>query len=123
MLDTTGSRELLDRIERSNMFLIPLDGGGEWFRYHHLFQGVLQRQLAPRRRRSARRAARARRGVARGHGRYDEAIRHWLAAGEPARADVIVAADWNAYLQRGRVVTARAGSTGSPRNSCWRIRS
>src|SRR6476646_10310687 len=44
LLDTTASRATLDRLERSNLFLIPLDGGGEWFRYHHLFQGVLQRQ-------------------------------------------------------------------------------
>src|SRR3954454_13625434 len=34
-------------------------------------------------------------------------IRHWLSAGEPARAAELVARDWNAYLQRGRVGTAR----------------
>ena len=108
LLDTTASRATLDRLERSNLFLIPLDGGGEWFRYHHLFQGVLQRQLAlsaPPERLAALHARAA--GWHAGTGDTTAAIRHWLAAGEPARAAELVARDWNAYLQRGRVGTAR----------------
>jgi LuxR family maltose regulon positive regulatory protein len=35
----------LEWIERANLFIIPLDNHNEWYRYHHLFQEVLQRRL------------------------------------------------------------------------------
>ena len=38
-------RKFLDLIQRNNLFTVALDTEGEWFRYHHLFQDLLQRQL------------------------------------------------------------------------------
>jgi LuxR family transcriptional regulator, maltose regulon positive regulatory protein len=38
-------KEMLDALERSNMFLIPLDDQRQWYRYHHLFSDVLQTHL------------------------------------------------------------------------------
>jgi LuxR family maltose regulon positive regulatory protein len=38
-------REMLDALERSNLFLIPLDDQRQWYRYHHLFADVLQTHL------------------------------------------------------------------------------
>jgi LuxR family transcriptional regulator, maltose regulon positive regulatory protein len=35
-------KELLDLLERSNLFLVPLDDQRQWYRYHHLFAEVLQ---------------------------------------------------------------------------------
>ena len=32
-------------LTESNLFVIPLDDRGQWFRYHHLFQELLQSQL------------------------------------------------------------------------------
>ena len=51
--DATGSSvlsgdALVDLLQRSNLFAIPLDASGQWFRYHHLFQDLLQRQLRKR---------------------------------------------------------------------------
>jgi len=40
------ARACLDWIERSELFLIPLDEHREWYRYHHLFQEMLQRRLS-----------------------------------------------------------------------------
>lgn len=37
---------LLKWLERENLFLIPLDDGRHWFRYHHLFADVLRQRLA-----------------------------------------------------------------------------
>jgi len=45
---TGGAREMLDRVERSNYFLIPLDPRGEWYRYHHLFAELLRHELERR---------------------------------------------------------------------------
>ncbi len=33
-------------LEQNNLFVIPLDRNGQWYRYHHLFQELLQRRLA-----------------------------------------------------------------------------
>ena len=38
-------KEMLDILERSNLFLIPLDDQRQWYRYHHLFADVLQAHL------------------------------------------------------------------------------
>jgi ATP/maltotriose-dependent transcriptional regulator MalT len=37
--------EMLAHIERSNLFLIPLDRHGQWYRYHHLFAEFLLNEL------------------------------------------------------------------------------
>lgn len=39
------SRALLDRLERANLFLIPLDNERYWYRYHHLFADLLRQRL------------------------------------------------------------------------------
>jgi LuxR family transcriptional regulator, maltose regulon positive regulatory protein len=44
----TGSGRILDRLERSNLLVIPLDRRGEWYRYHHLFRDLLQAELQQR---------------------------------------------------------------------------
>lgn len=45
VLEGDNSEEMLLRLERANLFLVPLDDEREWFRYHHLFQDVLQQRL------------------------------------------------------------------------------
>jgi LuxR family maltose regulon positive regulatory protein len=42
------SATLLDEIKRQNLFLIPLDDTGEWFRFHHLFRNFLRAKLRMR---------------------------------------------------------------------------
>jgi LuxR family maltose regulon positive regulatory protein len=39
------SHQVLEKIEAANLFLIPLDDTGQWYRYHHLFAEVLQSRL------------------------------------------------------------------------------
>jgi LuxR family maltose regulon positive regulatory protein len=39
-------RACLDWIERSEMFVTPLDKRREWYRYHHLFQELLQQRAS-----------------------------------------------------------------------------
>jgi LuxR family maltose regulon positive regulatory protein len=76
-------RACLDWIERSEIFITPLDNRREWYRYHHLFRELLEQQLV------------AEAGVAQEQnlhrlasvwfeerGLIEEAIQHALAAGE-----------------------------------------
>jgi ATP/maltotriose-dependent transcriptional regulator MalT len=39
------SNDILRYLERANLFLIPLDDEGQWFRYHQLFADLLQARL------------------------------------------------------------------------------
>jgi LuxR family maltose regulon positive regulatory protein len=41
----TDADDLLESLERRNLFLIPLDNTRAWFRYHHLFADVLKARL------------------------------------------------------------------------------
>jgi LuxR family maltose regulon positive regulatory protein len=41
----TNSQEVLEHLERANLFLIPLDSHREWYRYHQLFAGLLRQRL------------------------------------------------------------------------------
>ena len=46
-IDTTWNVHVcLDWIERSELFLMPLDNNREWFRYHHFFQQSLKQRLS-----------------------------------------------------------------------------
>ena len=38
-------QEMLERLERANLFLFPLDNKSQWFRYHHLFADLLRFKL------------------------------------------------------------------------------
>ncbi len=39
------SQRILEQLERSNLFIIPLDHRREWYRYHHLFADLLRHRL------------------------------------------------------------------------------
>jgi len=40
-----GSQEAIARLEQANLFMLPLDDAGSWYRYHHLFRDFLQARL------------------------------------------------------------------------------
>jgi len=48
LLERTRSAEILQMFERSNLFVVPLDTRGEWYRYHHLFRDMLRARLERR---------------------------------------------------------------------------
>jgi LuxR family maltose regulon positive regulatory protein len=86
---TDGARTL-EALERSNLFVVPLDAQRTWYRYHHLFADVLAARLAAEgsdevpelhRRASDWYAAR---------GRWEDAVRHALAGGDHDRAGHLV---------------------------------
>ena len=76
-------REFIQRLRSVNLFLIPLDGRGEWFRFHNLLQQLLQHLLAERYNRGeiADLHVKASDWLSR-EGLADEALEHALAAGD-----------------------------------------
>ena len=45
VLEESGSTAELEHLRKDNLFLVPLDGQGEWYRYHPLFRDLLQARL------------------------------------------------------------------------------
>jgi LuxR family maltose regulon positive regulatory protein len=48
VLDRNDSAIVLESLERSNRFLVPLDRSRTWYRYHHLFRDLLRSELRHR---------------------------------------------------------------------------
>ena len=46
LLDSPASgHEILENLERANLFIVPLDNERRWYRYHHLFAELLRQRL------------------------------------------------------------------------------
>ncbi len=85
-----GSAQRLEALERSNLFLIPLDDQRRWFRYHHLFADALRAQLTAASPERLTRLHRAAAGWYAGQGRFADAIGHALAGGDTQQtADLV----------------------------------
>jgi LuxR family maltose regulon positive regulatory protein len=44
----TGGQNTLEYLDRANLFIVPLDSGRRWYRYHHLFRDILRQRLEQR---------------------------------------------------------------------------
>jgi LuxR family maltose regulon positive regulatory protein len=91
------SQAMLEKLERSNLFIIPLDNERHWYRYHHLFADLLRQRLHQR---SAWSPRDDRDGVAElhirasqwyeDHGLEIEAFEHAAAANDLERAERLI---------------------------------
>jgi len=83
--------EFINWLQTNNLFLIPLDMKNRWFRYHYLFQQLLQHQLKRHYRPEeiAKLHSRASEWFE-GKGLITESIKHALASGDVVRAAGIV---------------------------------
>ena len=82
----TDSQRMLERVERANLFLVPLDEVRGWWRYHQLFADLLRARLHLER--PERVTALHCRAAAwcQDHQLADDAVRHALAGGDSATA-------------------------------------
>ena len=85
-LGTTRSSQMLASLERSNLFLIPLDHHREWYRYHGMFREMLQAQLAREEPDLVQELHRRAADWYEDNRRPESAIDHARAGGDPARA-------------------------------------
>jgi len=107
LTERADSAGLISEIYRANLFLVPLDDEHRWFRYHHLFGGLLRHELArtaPDRppvlhRRAAQWYA--------DHGDVAEAISHAIASGDEGLSGRLVAAHWRRPFNAGQLETVR----------------
>ncbi|MCC6628058.1 MAG: hypothetical protein IT340_11725 [Chloroflexi bacterium] len=100
-----GARSVLAQLERSNLFLIPLDGERRWYRYHHLFGALLRARLQADRPDLVPILLRCAAAWCERHALVDEALGYALAAGDEAhtppalgRVDLLSARAWLSRL-------------------------
>lgn len=75
-------REMLESLERANLFVVSLDDRREWYRYHHLFADALRaRMLSDHPQRVVVNHQRASEWFDR-HDMTEDAVRHAIAAGD-----------------------------------------
>ena len=48
VLGLTGSEEILNQLERANLFILPIDEKGQWYHYHTLFAEAMQHEATQR---------------------------------------------------------------------------
>ena len=104
----TGSEAILQGLEDANAFVVSVDVGRSWFRYHHLLADLLQLEL----RRSDPTSIDSLHRVAAqwfaGHSYPVEAIRHAQAAGDWTHATRLLADNYVDLVFDGRKATLRA---------------
>ena len=108
VLEQEGSGRVLERLSRVNLFLLPLDERGQWYRFHHLFARLLRVELEHREPGLAVELHRRASAWYRANGSVDAAIEHALAAGGFDEAGGLIAAAWLDYARVGRHATVLA---------------
>jgi LuxR family transcriptional regulator, maltose regulon positive regulatory protein len=86
----TDGGQVLEDLDRGNVFLVPLDDERTWYRYHHLFGDVLRSRLTAERPDQPATLHRVASGWYEDQGLVEDAVRHALAAGDHDRAGFLV---------------------------------
>src|SRR5579863_4965903 len=114
LTEGSGGERVLQDLEEANAFVVSLDAARSWFRYHHLFVGLLRLQL----RRTEPGALAELHELAAGwfaeRGFPVEAIRHTQAAQDWNAASRLLADHWAALKLGGRTATVHALLAGFP---------
>ncbi len=95
------SRKLIAKLERENLFLVPLDSERRWYRYHHLFQNLLIQHLKENT--SATQKIEIHRRAGKwfaGQGLIEEALQHFLVAGDVNKAAELVELNLDETLEK-----------------------
>jgi ATP/maltotriose-dependent transcriptional regulator MalT len=107
-------QEMLEHLERANLFLVPLDEERHWYRYHRLFADLLRARLQsadPQRMPELHRKAAA---WYKEYGLVSDALRHALAAGEAVWAARLLEQHVEEVLRRGEGETLRGWLAALP---------
>jgi LuxR family maltose regulon positive regulatory protein len=109
-----GSQAMLLDIERAGLFLMPLDEVRGWWRYHHLFAGLLRARLQAEQPGRVPELHRAAAAWCEEHDLADDAVRHALEAGDAAWAARLVERHVETLLGRSEGATLRRWLSALP---------
>jgi len=109
-----GSQRILEEIERSGLFVVPLDTSRRWYRYHTLFAETLRRELDRSEPRLAPLLHRRASEWYRQDGSIAEAVGHAIMASDLADAKELIATRWISYFNEGLASTAESWLNSLP---------
>ncbi|HYA50436.1 MAG TPA: LuxR C-terminal-related transcriptional regulator [Streptosporangiaceae bacterium] len=110
-----GGQAMLERLERANLFLVPLDEVRGWWRYHQLFADLLRARLLEHQPSQAAQLHRKAAAWCEEHGLADEAVRHAVAAGEMIWAARLIERHFDAvYNLHGEAATIQRWLSAMP---------
>jgi LuxR family maltose regulon positive regulatory protein len=98
-------QEMLERLERENLFVVPLDDERVWYRYHHLFADFLRGRLNVENPELAGELHLRASGWYENNGLIAEAIEHALSASDPELAARLIEGEARQAFSRGEVPT------------------
>ena len=98
-------QQLLEEIERANLFLVPMDEMRRWWRYHHLFADLLRARLQQEQPARFTKLHRSAAAWYEEHALADEAVRHARAAGDVDLAARLIEQHAGELLLRGEGAT------------------
>jgi LuxR family transcriptional regulator, maltose regulon positive regulatory protein len=102
------SQVLLEELERSNLFIVPLDETRRWYRYHQLFAQVLRERLISDASQDAVANLHCRASIwFEQHGLLSEALQHVFAAEDWGRAARLLEQHAEPMMMRGEFLTLR----------------
>jgi LuxR family maltose regulon positive regulatory protein len=105
LTERTDSQAVLETLEQSNLFIVPLDQDRAWYRYHHLFAEFLRARLQQT---QPDRTPELHRRASEWYAQNDlpaEAIHHALTARDYERAARLIQQNARAALMRGETTT------------------
>jgi LuxR family transcriptional regulator, maltose regulon positive regulatory protein len=104
-LGITDSARILDELDGMDPFITRLDARAEWFRWHPVARDALRRELDRTAPASGREVLARAAGWYLGHGQYEAAIRHLIAAGAIGEAVQLLLHHEDDFLDAGNIGT------------------
>ena len=94
-LEPGNGREIINRLVKSNIFIIPLESSLEWYRYHHLFRDLLRQKLERQPKEDIEMLHHRAGCWFKTAGREQEAILHFLKAEAFEEAAALIECNWD----------------------------
>ncbi|MBU1683739.1 hypothetical protein KJ742_07415, partial [Patescibacteria group bacterium] len=114
------SQNLLNELERSNLFVIPTDEARIWYRYHHLFADILRTRLKQTSPESIPILHMRASAWFENNGWIEESIEHSLIARDWDNASRLIDLHIYRYLENGQMTTVMKWIEGFPKDIIYR---
>jgi LuxR family transcriptional regulator, maltose regulon positive regulatory protein len=103
VMEIINSQEIIDTMETSNLFIIPLDDQRTWYRYHHLLMSYLSKRRVESKKESFVKYHLKAAAWFESNNHLDECIQHYLAVGEVKEAVRVITQHASSILNLGKI--------------------
>lgn len=94
-LEPGNGRAIVERLVKTNSFIIPMESSHEWYRYHHLFRDLLRQRLEQQSKADIKNLHHRAGRWFKMEGREQEAIHHFLKAEVFEEAAALIECKWS----------------------------